>query len=675
MSPRMELCPYCKKPFKRLKSHLPHCKKVETAGREDQKPLPIKPVLLASAKKTKRLVQDGKEPGTGVGEKYSKVTRDTPERPIELFPLQDVSVRSAGTTQAGGDSKNQIHVSRVLGSAEQNTQALPGRQEGGAPRAKPPMTPKSERRGSESAETEAALPHGPTEPSLSSLQRSYSSALAKNIQAISAHLNVDKTDPPRQKLPGKAPGTPKGGARNSPTSLSHQGPSATGPASKARATDRICHTPLDVAGSETQTRAPGPPSLHLHVDPRDEKQGPEAAGPIPRLRGGTPGGQGKAGESVAVTGAVTWVSTNGHSKKDQPGTAAPGLRSRDTGLGLSLPQSPLRGPAYRELRAGSEAAVPSLVTLAVKFLPAEKAEACPLQGDPELLTSPLSQQLGSREPSLGAWPQAKTLPGGLLALQPTQLHPLQTPTTPAARGPAVEADPKPLCGSLGLQWFPELYPAYLGLGMLPGNLRYRDLVSLKPRVVRPQGESRRSQVPLLGRSSTILRSLEPSSLAPSNLSLTSLLAAVQRGCLRCGSSMRSGVGSASMLVTGYFVLCCNWSFKHLSETLTPHPTPSQWPDLAGSVSSLGQKAAPWVGMEGSRLPWDLPPVHPVSSRSGLQVPARGFEVFLVGVGLGPHAAVLRDQTQVSPGQADAHPLPCHCPRSDVFLQRVWGPES
>ncbi|XP_055994224.1 uncharacterized protein C17orf80 homolog isoform X2 [Sorex fumeus] len=480
----MEVCPYCKKPFKRLKSHLPHCKKIEAAGREDQKALPSEPAPLASGKKTRRPLQDEKEPGTGVGERCTKITRDLPGRPVQPFPPQEVSVGSAGSSEAGGDIRNPTPGSLRLSGNTVPTAA------GGTPKAKPPRGPRAERRGSEPAQTEAALPRGPVKPSLSSPERSYSSALAKNIEAISAHFSVDRTTPSGQKLQGKAPpGAPRGDTHNSTTSLGHT--------SQARASEHISRVPLGVAGSGTQAPAPGPPSLRLRVILRDAKQGQEALGPGLPLAGGAHGGTGKAGESMAVA----QVSTSGHSKKDRLGPAGPGLRARDAAPGLSWP------------RAGPKAAFPSLAALTMEFLPPQKAEACPPRGAPEPRASLLSQ-LGCGESMLGALPQAKTPLGQLLAPQPALPCAQQSPPTAVA-------------GALGLQWLPELYPAYLGLGMLPGKLQYWDMTALKPHFVSPQGESR------------------------------------SQGCLKCGTSMRSGVGSVTMLFTGYFVLCCNWSFKHL----------------------------------------------------------------------------------------------------------------
>ncbi|XP_077897891.1 mitochondrial nucleoid-associated protein 1 isoform X10 [Ictidomys tridecemlineatus] len=73
-------------------------------------------------------------------------------------------------------------------------------------------------------------------------------------------------------------------------------------------------------------------------------------------------------------------------------------------------------------------------------------------------------------------------------------------------------------------------------------------------------------VPLLGRSSTGLRSLEPPArLTTSSFPLRRLLGAVHKGWIRCNTTVKkSGIGGITMLFTGYFILCCSWSFQHLT---------------------------------------------------------------------------------------------------------------
>ncbi|VTJ59184.1 Hypothetical predicted protein [Marmota monax] len=113
--------------------------------------------------------------------------------------------------------------------------------------------------------------------------------------------------------------------------------------------------------------------------------------------------------------------------------------------------------------------------------------------------------------------------------------------------------------------FPILFtPQEVAYRVLPGKPQYWNSVAQKPQLSSPQGESV-SQVPLLGRSSTGLRSLEPPArLTTSSFPLRRLLGAVHKGWIRCNTTVKkSGIGGITMLFTGYFILCCSWSFQHL----------------------------------------------------------------------------------------------------------------
>ncbi|XP_049625499.1 uncharacterized protein C17orf80 homolog [Suncus etruscus] len=528
----MEECPYCKKPFKRLKSHLPHCKGIKPAGHEDQKALQSKSAALVGAKKPKRAAQDGSEQRAGVAGKHPEVMGEKPERPPQRFPLQDAG-RSGTTGAADGDTRKRIQISfRAIENLEpkeavqEEALALLERWEdaGASPGKATKIEPKSERRGLEPSKPKAALARVPVAPSLSVPERKSSSTVAKNIQAISTCFGLDPMDLPGPKLPEKALRVPSGGTlpRDTSSNLSHRGPSVTSHQSETRA--RVSDVLLGVTGLA------GSAGLNLQENPIKM----QVRGPPPPL-----------GEGARESLAVALATSCDHSRKNPPHVAVPGQTPQEAGHSVSLSPLPTGLPCS-ELRVGSQASAPSLVALAMNFVSVEKTDTHLPLADPELQASPLSQLPGSGEPSLDAWHKTTTLPGGLLTSQPAQLPSVQSP--PAA---------------LGLQWLPELYPAYLGLGMCPGKLQYWDLVALKPHLVIPQGESRSQVAPQWGRSSTGLRSLEPANLVPSNFSLTNLLAALQKGWVRCGASMKSGVGSVSMLFTGYFVLCCNWSFKHL----------------------------------------------------------------------------------------------------------------
>nr|KAF6454990.1 sperm-expressed protein 1 [Rousettus aegyptiacus] len=151
-----------------------------------------------------------------------------------------------------------------------------------------------------------------------------------------------------------------------------------------------------------------------------------------------------------------------------------------------------------------------------------KAEAHNHNRVPRVRTLMESEEQAFLEPESGRWPQA------VLSACQQPLHSAQhhTSKSPCASQMDV-ADRKTLPSSLGLEWFPELYPGYLGLGLFPGKPQHWNPVVQKPQPISPHGER------------------------------------LSQGWIRCSASVKSGVGGISMLVTGYFVLCCSWSFKHL----------------------------------------------------------------------------------------------------------------
>ncbi|KAI2584821.1 C17orf80 isoform 5 [Pan troglodytes] len=67
-----------------------------------------------------------------------------------------------------------------------------------------------------------------------------------------------------------------------------------------------------------------------------------------------------------------------------------------------------------------------------------------------------------------------------------------------------------------------------------------------------------------------------------------LLGAVQKGWIRCNTTIRkSGFGGITMLFTGYFVLCCSWSFRRLKKLCRPLPWKSTVPPCIGVAKTTG----------------------------------------------------------------------------------------
>lgn len=562
----MEECPYCKKQFKRLKSHLPYCKMIGPTIPADQNVCPSKQATLSRAKKTKSPIKDlnkAKERAlvTKSEKRNAKLIKDKPEQTTESFPLPAIGVETASNTKADKHIKNQIQLSlNMLKNPEPKitsqgeTKAQCHASENTTPKRELARDlPKSGESRSNPSETKGSLPFGPMEPSLSNQDRKYSSALANDVQTTYAHLKLDKIDPSRQKLPVTLLAMPIGDYHSSPRNLNDGDKrvrtSFLSDERDSTARDHLSEVSTEVRDPENQGKNRESQILGFKVSPLGKIQVKKNQGEGLNLGVEACGNKGHAEESVSVTEMQECSSTSNNSKNFSTDDSATEKKSRDEGRSLNL-FTP-RDTTCNEFLSVSQSHNQSLASLAMKFLQEEKAAACNRNRVPDVEALMGSKEQASLQPPSGSQPQASH-PGCQPSLHSTQRHTSKSPFTHQVDVPGKKALP----GSLGLEWFPELYPGYLGLGVLPGKPRDWNSTAQKPQLISPQGE-RLSQVPLLGRSLTALRSWEPP--ATSTVSLMRLLGAVQKGWIRCSAR----VGGITMLVTGYFVLCCSWSFKHL----------------------------------------------------------------------------------------------------------------
>uniref|UniRef100_A0A9L0JD24 Mitochondrial nucleoid associated protein 1 n=1 Tax=Equus asinus TaxID=9793 RepID=A0A9L0JD24_EQUAS len=566
----MEVCPYCKRPFKRLKSHLPHCKMIGSPVPADQKVCQSTPATLPRAKKAKGATKEAKERalGTESERRNPKLKKDAPERTVKSFPLLAVGLQTASNAKTDKDIKNQSQLSlKMLENTEPKitfqgeTKAQFFASENTTPEKELEKDlPKSGKSRSTPSETEASLPQGPLFPSSSNQGRKYSSALRNDVQTTSANLRLDRIDPPRQKLLAKLLDMPSDDYHNSPMNLKYgvkrvrASLSSNERDSKARG--HFADVSSNVRDSESQEKNPESQVLGFKVSPLGKIQVRENEERGLKLEVEACGSKGNAEKSVSVT-EMTSVSDDSKTDFSTDDSATKKKsQGEDSNLNVFMP----RETACNDLLSVSQSCNQSLTSLALKFLQEEKAEACHHNRVPDVkaLMESGDQPL---QPEPGRHPQTLH-PGCQQSLHSTQHHASKSPFTSQI---TVVADRKSLPSSLGLEWFPELYPGYLGLGVFPGQPRYWNAMAQKPQLLSPQGE-RLSQVPLLERSSTAVRSLEPPTwITTSNFSLMRLLGAVQKGWIRCSATVKSGVGGITMLFTGCFVLCCSWSFRHLSK--------------------------------------------------------------------------------------------------------------
>ncbi|XP_057571292.1 uncharacterized protein C17orf80 homolog isoform X1 [Hippopotamus amphibius kiboko] len=577
--PSMEVCPYCRKPFKRLKSHLPHCKVTRGAvpahqevgpSNSHQEVGPSKPAALPRARAIKGPIRDSvkaKEKGLGTDSKARNpaLKEDKSKRTVKPSPPLAVGLGKASNTKANKDIKSQIQSSiEMLKNTEPKiaflgeTTAQFSASENTTPKKElaNDLSKSGESRNNPS-ETEASLPLGPMGPSLSDQDRKYSSAFPNDIQATPADLRLDRMDAPRQNLLIKFLDMRLGDDHSSPTSLTYGvkrlnmsnrvSMSSSSSERDSKAKDHLLAS-TDLRDLKTREKNTESQIAAFEFSPVGKIQVKENHSKGLDLGAEACGSQGNSEKSAFVTEMQEWAALGDDSVTERTS------RGEGPDLNLLMPV----GATCSELLAVSQSRNQSLTPLAIKFLQEEKAEACSHDRVPAVKALMEGEERAPLTPKSGCHRPASH-PGGRLSARASLQHAPQSPFTRQVG----TAERKTLSSALGLEWFPELYPGYLGLGVLPGKPRHWGALAQKPMFVSPWEEGV-SQVPLLERSSTAVRSLEaPASLTTSSLSLRRLLGAVQTGWIRCRTTMRSGVGSITMLFMGCFVLCGSWSFKHL----------------------------------------------------------------------------------------------------------------
>nr|XP_012309223.1 uncharacterized protein C17orf80 homolog isoform X1 [Aotus nancymaae] len=539
---RMEVCPYCKKPFKRLKSHLPYCKMIGPTIPTEQKVYQSKPASLPHAKKMKGPIKvvvikaKGKELETENEERNSTLMMDKPEQTVKSFPPPAVGLQRATTTEADKDGKNPTQPSfkmpkntKPKTAFQEETKAQFYAAENTSPKRELAKDlPKSGESRRHPSEAGASLLVGSIEPSLSNQDRKYSSTLPNNIQTTtSCDLQLDKIDPQRQELLVKLLDGPTGDCHSSPKNVGdgvkrvRTSLSSNERDSKGR--DHLSGVPADVRVTETPEKNTESLILSLKMSSLGKIQVTENQEKGLTLGVETCGSKRNAEKSVSATEKREWTALSHGSENFSTNDPATGKKSQGEGphLSLFIP----RETTY-EFHSVSQPSGQSLASLATKFLQEEKAEAWShnrVPGVKALMESPEGQV--SLEPKSVSQFQASHI-GCQSPLHSTQHHTPQSPFT----NHAAAAGRKTIPSCMGLEWFPELYPGYLGLGVLPGKPQYWNAVSQKPQLTSPQAET------------------------------------LSQGWIRCNTTIRkSGVGSITMLFTGYFILCCSWSFRHLSK--------------------------------------------------------------------------------------------------------------
>ncbi|KAL1779862.1 DNA segment, Chr 11, Wayne State University 47, expressed [Sigmodon hispidus] len=399
-----------------------------------------------------------------------------------------------------------------------------------------------------SLETEPSLVVSSVEPVLSNQDRKHSSAQPRDKPAISASPKLDKVDPQRQKLLAKL--------LDMPTNDCHSQKNGSHGVQRGRPSMLSIEAHLSgvspaLGNTEPQEKSE---SLHLalHTAPLGEAQATEQQ--EPRLGIELCHSKGNTENSVSAT-EVQEQAYVGRGAKDP---ISPTKAKTEAALALLNIFTPLEGTSSKLL------SVPELgrqhpTSLAVKSPPEGKAQFYG-QNEVPAITLLVKSKRDVLEPTSFCQPHAA---------QTGYNIPSYSAGYPVSKSSLVShvaaADSEAPPRSMGLEWFPELYPGYVGLGVLPWGPQHWHSVAQMPFPATSQGASV-SKVPWLGRSSADSRSSEPLALTTSSFPLTRLLGAVHEGWVRCNTTIKKrGVGGLTMLFAGYFILCCSWSFKHLSK--------------------------------------------------------------------------------------------------------------
>ncbi|XP_036925847.1 uncharacterized protein C17orf80 homolog isoform X2 [Sturnira hondurensis] len=492
----MEVCPYCKKAFKRLKSHLPYCKMIQPMTPADQNVCQSKQAALPRAKKMKSPVKDlikanGKDLGTKSEKRNTQLIRNKPEQTIESFPLPAIGLEKVSNTEAGQEIKNQIQLSlEMLNPEPKNLCKGETKAQFYASKTTVPKIglakdlPKSRENRSNPSETKASLPFGPVEP-LSNQDRKYSSALPNDVQTTSADLNLDKIDPSRQKCLVKLLEMPTGDYHSSPMNLNDGGKrvrtSRSSNESSSKARDHLLEVCSDVRDSENEEENIESQSLGFKVSPLGKIQVKENPGKGLHLGVEAHASQGHAQKSVSATEMQECSSLSDDSKNFSTDESATGKKFQDEGPNLNLFVT--RETTCNEFLPVSQSCDQSLASLAIKFLQKEKAEAFDHDQVPDVKALTESGEQASMVPKSGVGPPVS---------HPECWQSLPVPKHYTSKSLVTRqmniVDRKTLPSSLGLEWFPDLYPGYLGLGVLPGKPQYWNSMAQKPQLISPEGE-------------------------------------------------------------------------------------------------------------------------------------------------------------------------------------------
>nr|XP_006119131.1 uncharacterized protein C17orf80 homolog isoform X2 [Pelodiscus sinensis] len=598
--PGMELCPYCGKPFKRLKSHLPHCKMAGDRNTAFDSGKVLYPDLEASYAKPVRPLAPEKKRGqskekmTGIdngSERESKKKNlDTTGNKAEskLNPLQRGNfagseiASSLPAEKPGKNTKRQIKLasekthreegmSLVQEEASMHTKASEDRTSEAKHAKKLPKTQKSRSKNTSGAENLA--PGSILEPPSNQDEKSALKFPSDPIRS-SAKQKQRKVGSPTREVAGPL---------DLPTSELESIPRAAIEGAKVviknhrvkvlrgRTESKIQGSLADSAttGNSTTQRcymevlAPDSSESHAAIVQPDHWKNENVIGAVNTngfhlelAENNTLSAEREKGDSLTATEMHTRTDDREADCRKIPGCLTPLDRVDKT--------------ETEEKQFYLNGDVDSKAAFSASLIERRHSARDTLSRASEGIAShylTCVQQLQKAEKQIGFLSEPALIAGrrnSELALKHHLVHTSENQPTCLFQSSGRDIQAR----SIGLEWFPELYPNYQRLSMLPGRPVQGD-TEIKMKKMEP-GFLEGLQVPLAERRLMDVKLKElPGWLAACDFSPKGLVRAVRKAwsCYynKYIDVKKGGAAGISMLVAGYCILSYGWRYEHLKQ--------------------------------------------------------------------------------------------------------------
>uniref|UniRef100_A0A5F8GSK2 Chromosome 2 open reading frame, human C17orf80 n=1 Tax=Monodelphis domestica TaxID=13616 RepID=A0A5F8GSK2_MONDO len=559
---KMELCPYCRKQFKRLKSHLPYCKKIRPILSDSN--ITSKAVIL-QAPKIKELWKKSAKANADGEESCKESQRKRRNTNLIKDKLHIAAFEMGTNVQTNKDLKKQIKQS------PQMTQT--------PPRPRRVFFLDENRLQLSAAKKFTRYLPKPKEDKSKSLSEiwgsnsSECSSIKEDKRYPSSFLNYMKIEQPGQKILAETLDLPFSD-QSFPSLERSQNPSATLQSNERgpKTNDPISETSSSVNNSETQRRNIEPlftgnlyKALQIggmenyHIKHGAKKKEFHCGLDATRKGSLNRGFEGINTSPEAEVLKLDYVRAGPKKHMNNSDLAMEKIPYHDDDDDdIALLSS--RGSTHEKFLSLAEFGNQSLSALVLRYLQEEEDgyQAQFIQNNPLESKKPISSESDSDSKSWVSHtgchrqsvnPDWHGAPKNLI------------------NGHVKASDNKSLPRSMGLEWFPELYPGYQHLRVLPRKPKRRNTDIQKPHHNFPEMEGFLN-VPLLEKSLMDIKIGNlPSWLTMSNFSLMGLLGTVQKAWIKYqkyNNLKKGSVGGITMLFAGYCVLCYSWSFKHLT---------------------------------------------------------------------------------------------------------------